>query len=1153
VPNATEIETHLTALFSEMGASVEVRGDESVSIQDLKQGASTRRQARRQDAVFHSLVENVIDAIFVSDLEGKQTYSNRACYALFGYDYEHREMEGMPLSSLWPKEDTRTLTKQVLPRARRRGWSGEARLRCKDGAFFDAYLTASPVTDGGGQLANIAVIVRDISERKASEREKVYQSRGRQVHLIAEMSQEITAATNLDELYRRVVTVVKERLGYDHVQLFRHDPDSDGLILVAACGQEEEEAGVGHELADAKGNIVDALLLGRPVLTPDVCTNPQWKPHPDLPNVAGELAVPIKSRGQVLGVLDVLSDTAGALNREDEILLVDLASQIANAIQSTRLLQETNVLRQFADAPEGIGWITLEGGLFIYVNSALCSILGENRPEDTFGKSILSYYPDELRQRVQVEILPAALRDGQWVGELSLVTALGRVVPTMQSVFLVRDGSGKPLYLANVVTDISEQKQAESVAGRRIKQIRCLNDVGRMIESEPPIPELLQWVAERVPQAVQHPDACVAAIEFEGIGGGECVVCGEAEAIDLPCRIVEDLVARGKVVGRVYVSYTQGREFSEEDRALAGDVARRVSGYIESWHLSEQAKTGLEEVISAHRVYRPDRWAEFVSQSAPSKEAVQPEVSAPDGVGLKARLKKSRVYAVLQRLLRRVAVRLLVLVLVPSLLAGVLFTTRVGSQARGESPTSVPTALVAAARFHNDPVVLTPLSTATASVPSATPDTVGTSSSTPSPSFFPTSLPTSLPTVPPTPRSTALVVPLPFPAVEPTVTPTLPISAPVQPVPVAADAINIVVLGSDQRPDWSEWHTDAVHVVSIQRDRGVVSIISIPRDLYVYVPGFWMSRINFADYYGEVYGYEGGGPALVRDTLLYNLGIRVDYYARTNFDGLIGIVDTVGGIDIPVHCGISDYWPYPDEDGEYPILTLEPGVHHMDGETALWYARTRKTTSVFSRERRQQQVLQALWHKLRNEMTLAQIPSLWEQGRDVVETDLAFEDILDLARVAFVLEDQNVRFYNISADEVTPWTTPYGGHVFLPRWGAIQPIVAEAMAPMPEGRMRYVYKPVEVWNGTSNQGWDLLAADRMHRAGFSAVVGEPDRRDYAQTRLILFTTSAKGSGVDYLQQVFDIPDAQVIHQPRGSSEFGMRLILGADYQTCPYP
>jgi len=368
---------------------------------------------------------------------------------------------------------------------------------------------------------------------------------------------------------------------------------------------------------------------------------------------------------------------------------------------------------------------------------------------------------------------------------------------------------------------------------------------------------------------------------------------------------------------------------------------------------------------------------------------------------------------------------------------------------------------------------------------------------------------------------------------------------------VAADAVNIVVLGSDQRPDWSEWHTDVVQVVSIQRDRGAVSVISIPRDLYLYIPGFWMSRINFADFYGEAHGYEGGGPALVRDTLLYNLGIRVDYYVRTNFDGLIGIVDTMGGVDVPVHCRLSDHWPYPDDNGEYPILTMEPGVHHMDGETALWYARSRKTTSVFARERRQQQVLQSLWHKARDAGMLSRVPALWKQGQDMVATDLAFADVLDLARVALTLEDQNVRFYNIGAGVLTPWTTPYGGSVFLPCWGEIQPIVAEAMAPVPEARLGRTYMPVEVWNGTSNPDWDLLAADRLYRAGFPAVVGESDQRDYAETQLIIFSKQVKGTGVGYLQEMFRVPDSQVIQRPGESSTFGFRLIIGADYQTCP--
>jgi LCP family protein required for cell wall assembly len=372
----------------------------------------------------------------------------------------------------------------------------------------------------------------------------------------------------------------------------------------------------------------------------------------------------------------------------------------------------------------------------------------------------------------------------------------------------------------------------------------------------------------------------------------------------------------------------------------------------------------------------------------------------------------------------------------------------------------------------------------------------------------------------------------------------------VPPVAVAEDAVNVVVLGSDQRPDWNEWHTDVVQIVSIQKSRGVVSVISVPRDLYVYIPGFWMSRINFADFYGEAYGYEGGGPALVKDTILYNLGIRVDYYTRTNFDGLIGIVDTLGGIDIPVHCRLTDHWPYPDENGEYPILTLEPGIHHLDGETALWYARSRMTTSVFSRERRQQQVLQAIWHQARDTGRLSDIPALWEQYQSMVVTDMDFAGVIELAPVAFTLQGQNVRFYNIGYGQVTPWTTPRGGSVFLPQWEAVEPVVSEAMAPAPEARMARTYMPVEVWNGTPYQDWDLLAADRLYRAGFPAIMGEPDRRDYAETQILVFSETAKGTGIGYLQSMFQVPDSRVTYQTSDAATVGFRLILGMDYQTC---
>ena len=480
-------------------------------------------------------------------------------------------------------------------------------------------------------------------------------------------------------------------------------------------------------------------------------------------------------------------------------------------------------------------------------------------------------------------------------------------------------------------------------------------------------------------------------------------------------------------------------------------------------------------------------------------------------------------------------------------------------------PTLVPTLSLPT----RPPATPTPVPTP---APTADPTATLTPSLTPSPTLsplptptatliiFPTALPTATPTPIPTATSTPKPTPVRFSPVTPVwigVTPTLSdttaVPTPVSVVEVAPGTINIIVLGSDRRPDWNDWHTDVVQIVSIQPLVPAVTVLSIPRDLYVYIPGFQMSRINFVDMYGELYGYEGGGPALLQQTLLYNLGISVEHYVRTDFDGLIGIVDALDGVDIPVHCRLQDHWPYPDENGEYPIKVLEPGVHHMDGETALWYARSRRTSSTFVRERRQQQVLQAIWRRARSLDLLPRIPQLWDQFQSMVVTDMAFGDVAMLAGVAFQLDEQNVRFRNIGYQHVIPWTTPGGGSVFLPNWEEIEPVVSEALGPVPEGRLWRTLQTVEVWNGVGHADWDQLAADRLFREGFVAVIGQPDRRDYPQTQLIDFTSMAKGSAIPYLQWMFNVSAGNVISAPDPNAGTQYRLIIGADYQTCRSP
>jgi len=434
------------------------------------------------------------------------------------------------------------------------------------------------------------------------------------------------------------------------------------------------------------------------------------------------------------------------------------------------------------------------------------------------------------------------------------------------------------------------------------------------------------------------------------------------------------------------------------------------------------------------------------------------------------------------------------------------------------------------------------------------PQPTATTSPTAEPTFTPTAEPTTAPSATPLPTLTPTRFRLHQPTlidVTPTLSDTTPVPTAVPTVDVPSEAINIVLLGSDRRPGWDEWHTDVVQVLSVHPSAPAVTVLSIPRDLYVYVPDFWMSRINFADMYGELYHYDGGGPALVQQTLLYNLGIPVDHYVRVDFDGFIGIVDILGGIEIPVHCRLEDHWPYPDENGEYPIKVLEPGVHHVDGETALWYARSRKTSSVFARERRQQQVLEAIWRKSRSLDVLPRLPQLWNQYRHMVVTDLDLVDMVRLAEVGLRLNSRNVRTCSIGYRHVIPWTTPKGGNVFLPNWEEIGPLVAEAMGPVPEGRVWRSYYTIEVWNGTPHATWDQLAADRLFNAGFGATIGEPDRRDYPETQLLDFAPEGQGGATSYLRWMFRISPENVLSVPNPDAATQYRLILGANYQTCP--
>jgi LCP family protein required for cell wall assembly len=359
-------------------------------------------------------------------------------------------------------------------------------------------------------------------------------------------------------------------------------------------------------------------------------------------------------------------------------------------------------------------------------------------------------------------------------------------------------------------------------------------------------------------------------------------------------------------------------------------------------------------------------------------------------------------------------------------------------------------------------------------------------------------------------------------------------------------------MGSDTLSDAKDWRTDLLIVVSVDPKMPSVSLLSIPRDLYVYVPGWKMSRINTADSRGERVSYPGGGSGLIKATLEYNLGIRAHYFARIDFEGFVKLIDTLGGIDVVVDCELHDTFPDPEaEDGQGDI-DLEPGVHHLEGKLALWYSRSRWKTNDYDRARRQQRVLRGVWAQIKQLGVLARLPELWGDLTQTVQTDLSLENALWLAAVASRLDtDTAIKSRFIDGTVLRPWITAEGAQVQLPNYEQIGPLIAEALTPPDTARSRQGSTRVEVFNGTGWPDWAILAADRLLWEGFEVVhIGQADRTDYQQTLIMDLVETTKGSPVSLLARILRVNRANILPADTASGNVDFRVVVGYDFQPC---
>jgi len=378
------------------------------------------------------------------------------------------------------------------------------------------------------------------------------------------------------------------------------------------------------------------------------------------------------------------------------------------------------------------------------------------------------------------------------------------------------------------------------------------------------------------------------------------------------------------------------------------------------------------------------------------------------------------------------------------------------------------------------------------------------------------------------------------------------------PLTAGRDTINFLLLGSDTRSG-SSFRTDTMVVAIVRPSTGEVSLISLPRDMWVNIPTVGMQRLNTAYQYGDLYYYPGGGAGLLKDTIQNNLGITIDHTAMVDFNGFRQVVNTIGGVDIPVFCPYTDWHlisPELDPENEFnwELYTVGPGLIKMDGDLALWYARSRKRSNDFDRGRRQQEVLRAIYSQALRANLVTHLPNLYSQVSSSITTDLGFTDILGMAPLSLHLTNADIRSYYINEKNgtVSSWISPEGAYVLIPNNATISALVQEAMTSHPKETQDAAIN-IEVRNASPNDGWDSLAAQRLNYAGYESTTAPADHRDQAVTYLYDRTATQDRSLTSRILAVMGLTETNLISAPNPSSSAPYVLLLGSDYTPCFEP
>jgi polyisoprenyl-teichoic acid--peptidoglycan teichoic acid transferase len=366
--------------------------------------------------------------------------------------------------------------------------------------------------------------------------------------------------------------------------------------------------------------------------------------------------------------------------------------------------------------------------------------------------------------------------------------------------------------------------------------------------------------------------------------------------------------------------------------------------------------------------------------------------------------------------------------------------------------------------------------------------------------------------------------------------------------------INILMMGIGGSGHEGANLSDTLIVASIDPRTKDVAMLSLPRDLWVPIPGFGSGKINAAHAYGESRKVEGGGPALAKLTISKLLDLPIHYYARIDFNGFKKGIDAVGGVDVVVEKNLHDPQYPADKGWGFAPFSLKAGPQHLNGAMALRFARCRHGScgNDFGRAARQQQLLVAFRDKVLSLPTLtspSKMGALLDTVGSSARTDLQVSELWKLMEIMEGIDGSKVvsKVLDNSPDGLLVSGNIGGAYVELPRTGNWEEIRGYVHGIFADAYIKEEAAKIEVQNGTRREGLANTVAKLLKVYNYNVVkTATAANQDYPQTVIYDYSGGKKSYTLSYLENRFGVK-AQRAEAVAGDPD--IRIVVGANYKA----